>query len=63
MSITFPGDSAEYRAARDRLLAQEIDLRRAWKRWPPPGANYHPAGSSPRIMFSTASARTACLPR
>lgn len=28
MSITFPGDSTEYRAARDRLLAQEIELRR-----------------------------------
>jgi predicted dithiol-disulfide oxidoreductase (DUF899 family) len=25
----FPGESAEYRAARDRLLAQEIELRRA----------------------------------
>lgn len=29
MSVTFPGESAEYRAARDRLLAQEIELRRA----------------------------------
>jgi predicted dithiol-disulfide oxidoreductase (DUF899 family) len=29
VSITFPGESAEYRAARDRLLQQEIDLRRA----------------------------------
>jgi predicted dithiol-disulfide oxidoreductase (DUF899 family) len=29
VSVTFPGESAEYRAARDRLLAQEIDLRRA----------------------------------
>lgn len=28
-SITFPGESAEYRAARDRLLAQEIELRRS----------------------------------
>jgi predicted dithiol-disulfide oxidoreductase (DUF899 family) len=27
--MSFPGESAEYRAARDRLLAQEIDLRRA----------------------------------
>ena len=27
--MRFPGESAEYRAARDRLLAQEIDLRRA----------------------------------
>jgi predicted dithiol-disulfide oxidoreductase (DUF899 family) len=28
MGITFPGESAEYRAARDRLLEQEIGLRR-----------------------------------
>jgi predicted dithiol-disulfide oxidoreductase (DUF899 family) len=29
MGITFPGESAEYRAARDRLLELEIELRRA----------------------------------
>jgi len=29
MGITYPGESAEYRAARDRLLQQEIELRRA----------------------------------
>ena len=29
MGITFPGESPEYRAARDRLLAQEVELRRA----------------------------------
>jgi predicted dithiol-disulfide oxidoreductase (DUF899 family) len=29
MSLTFPNESAEYRAARDRLLEQEIALRRA----------------------------------
>jgi predicted dithiol-disulfide oxidoreductase (DUF899 family) len=29
MAIGFPGESAEYRAARDRLLEQEIELRRA----------------------------------
>src|SRR5919109_3897540 len=29
MSVTFPGESAEYRAARDRLLEREIELRRA----------------------------------
>src|SRR2546423_4180835 len=29
MGITFPGESREYRAARDRLLEQEIALRRA----------------------------------
>jgi predicted dithiol-disulfide oxidoreductase (DUF899 family) len=29
MAITFPGESTDYRAARDRLLEQEIELRRA----------------------------------
>jgi predicted dithiol-disulfide oxidoreductase (DUF899 family) len=29
MAITFPGESPGYRAARDRLLEQEIELRRA----------------------------------
>ena len=29
VTIAFPGESADYRAARDRLLEQEIELRRA----------------------------------
>jgi predicted dithiol-disulfide oxidoreductase (DUF899 family) len=29
MSISFPGESAEYRSARERLLLQELELRRA----------------------------------
>jgi predicted dithiol-disulfide oxidoreductase (DUF899 family) len=29
MAVAFPGESAEYRAARDRLADQEIELRRA----------------------------------
>jgi len=29
MEVTFPGESAQYRAARARLLEQEIELRRA----------------------------------
>jgi predicted dithiol-disulfide oxidoreductase (DUF899 family) len=29
MRVAFPGESAEYRAARDRLLGEEIELRRA----------------------------------
>lgn len=29
MRIAFPGESAEYRTARDRLLEQELELRRA----------------------------------
>jgi len=45
MDIAFPGESAEYRAARDRLLEQETELRRqmeavaaARRRLPPGGA-------------------------
>jgi predicted dithiol-disulfide oxidoreductase (DUF899 family) len=45
MSTTFPGESAEYRAARDRLLEEEIELRRAMeavaaarRKLPPGGA-------------------------
>jgi predicted dithiol-disulfide oxidoreductase (DUF899 family) len=43
VSITFPGESTEYRTARDRLLAQEVELRRrmeavaASRRELPPG--------------------------
>jgi predicted dithiol-disulfide oxidoreductase (DUF899 family) len=43
MGVTFPGESAEYRAARERLLEQEIELRRtmeavaAARRELPPG--------------------------
>jgi predicted dithiol-disulfide oxidoreductase (DUF899 family) len=43
MDVTFPGESAEYRAARDELLAAEIELRRqmeavaAARRSLPPG--------------------------
>ena len=29
MAVAFPGESAEYRAARNRLLDREIELRRA----------------------------------
>jgi predicted dithiol-disulfide oxidoreductase (DUF899 family) len=43
MDVTYPGESAEYRAARDALLAKEIELRRlmeavaAQRRELPPG--------------------------
>jgi predicted dithiol-disulfide oxidoreductase (DUF899 family) len=43
MNVAFPGESAEYRAARERLLEQEIELRRtmeavaAARRALPPG--------------------------
>ena len=32
MAAAFPGESAAYRAARDRLLQQEIELRPPWRR-------------------------------
>ena len=45
MTTTFPGESAEYRAARDRLLEREVELRRmmeavaeARRELPPGGA-------------------------
>ena len=45
MSVSYPGESAEYRAARNRLLEQEIELRRlteavaiARRELPPGGA-------------------------
>jgi predicted dithiol-disulfide oxidoreductase (DUF899 family) len=57
MSITFPAESAQYRAARDRLLEQEIELRRAMeavadarRRLPPGGVvpeDYVFQGSGP----------------
>ena len=58
MSVTFPGESAEYRAARNRLLEQEVELRRAMeavavaRRQLPPGGvvpeNYVFEGGSGR---------------
>ena len=57
MAVAFPGESAEYRAARNRLLEQEIDLRRvmeavaaARRRLPPGGvvpADYVFQGQGP----------------
>src|ERR687888_1791931 len=45
MPIEFPGESADYRAARDRLLEEEVELRRAMeavaasrRKLPPGGA-------------------------
>jgi predicted dithiol-disulfide oxidoreductase (DUF899 family) len=48
VAIAFPGESSEYRAARNRLLEQEVELRRAMegvaaarRRLPPGGAVPH----------------------
>jgi predicted dithiol-disulfide oxidoreductase (DUF899 family) len=62
MAITFPGESAEYRAARNELLEREIDLRRAMedvaaarRALPPGGAvpeDYVFAGASGDVRLS-----------
>jgi predicted dithiol-disulfide oxidoreductase (DUF899 family) len=67
MDIAFPGESAEYRAARDRLLEQEIELRRAMeavaaarRRLPPGGVvpqdyifqGQEPDGSPAQVRLS-----------
>jgi predicted dithiol-disulfide oxidoreductase (DUF899 family) len=47
MRTTFPGESAEYRAARDRLLKQEIELRRATEAVAAARRNLPPGGVVP----------------
>jgi predicted dithiol-disulfide oxidoreductase (DUF899 family) len=47
MNITFPGESPEYRAARDRLLQEEIALRRAMEAVAVARRNLPPGGLIP----------------
>jgi len=47
MKITFPGESAEYRAAREQLLEQEISLRRAMEAVAAARRNLPPGGLIP----------------
>ncbi len=47
MSIRFPGESAEYRTARARLLDQEIELRRAMERVAAARRDLPPGGAVP----------------
>jgi predicted dithiol-disulfide oxidoreductase (DUF899 family) len=57
MSITFPGESADYRAARDRLLEQEIELRRAMERVAAARRELPPGGVVPQdYVFQGAAA-------
>jgi predicted dithiol-disulfide oxidoreductase (DUF899 family) len=51
MSITFPGESAEYRAARNRLLDQEIELRRAMERVAAARRELPPGGVAKDYVF------------
>ncbi len=48
MGIAFPGESREYRAARDRLLEQEIELRRAMESVAVARRGLPPGGLAPR---------------
>lgn len=57
MSITFPGESAQYRAARDRLLAHEIALRRAMETVAAARRELPPGGTVPEnYIFQGAAA-------
>ena len=48
MGIALPGESREYRAARDRLLGQEIELRRAMEAVATARRELPPGGHVPR---------------
>ena len=47
MGIAFPGESREYRAARDRLLDQEVELRRAMEAVAAARRELPPGGRAP----------------
>src|SRR5262245_42556889 len=54
MDIAFPGESAEYRAARNRLLVQEIELRQAMESVAAARRRLPPGGAVPKdYMFHT----------
>jgi predicted dithiol-disulfide oxidoreductase (DUF899 family) len=48
MAIAFPGESTEYRAARNRLLEQEIELRRAMEAVAAARRQLPPGGAVPQ---------------
>jgi predicted dithiol-disulfide oxidoreductase (DUF899 family) len=57
VSLTFPGESAEYRAARIRLLEQEIELRRAMEAVAAARRELPPGGAVPEdYVFEGAGA-------
>ena len=54
MTVVFPGESAEYRAARNRLLEQEIELRRAMEAVAAARRQLPPGGAVPQdYVFET----------
>ena len=57
MTVAFPGESAEYRAARDRLLGQEMELRRAMEAVAAARRELPPGGAVPEdYVFQGAGA-------
>lgn len=48
MTVAFPGESAEYRVARNRLLEQEIELRRSTENVAPARRRLPPGGVVPQ---------------
>jgi predicted dithiol-disulfide oxidoreductase (DUF899 family) len=57
MGVEYPGESTEYRAARDRLLEQEIELRRAMEAVASARRELPPGGVVPEdYVFSGAGA-------
>ena len=57
MQLTFPGESSEYRAARNRLLAQGVDLRRKMEAVAGLRRELPPGGRVPRdYVFQAAGA-------
>jgi predicted dithiol-disulfide oxidoreductase (DUF899 family) len=57
MTLDFPGESAEYRAARDRLLEREIELRRAMEAVAAARRELPPGGTVPEdYVFEGADA-------
>src|SRR5204862_6746482 len=48
MTVTFPGESGEYRAARERLLEREIELRRAMEAVAAARRELPPGGAVPQ---------------
>jgi predicted dithiol-disulfide oxidoreductase (DUF899 family) len=63
MTIAFPGESAEYRAARNRLLEEEIELRRAMEAVAEARRRLPPGGVVPQDYVSMARAPAAPQPR
>jgi predicted dithiol-disulfide oxidoreductase (DUF899 family) len=57
MGVAFPGESPEYRAARDRLLEQEIDLRRAMEAVAAARRELPPGGPVPEDYVFRGAAR------